>query len=130
MAKCKSCNAEIVWITTENGKKMPCNAVQVIYWQKDRANGKAVTQTYSLRMAGLSIKRLAVLIMNFQSVYDKVMSADATRQEVEYAVDYALHKYGADYPAFDVVVKEIIQQRRFSQATFEFCKRKEELSCP
>lgn len=26
MAKCKSCGADIVWIETVNGKKMPCNS--------------------------------------------------------------------------------------------------------
>ena len=29
MSKCKGCGAEIVWIQTENGKSMPCNAEKV-----------------------------------------------------------------------------------------------------
>lgn len=29
MAKCKGCQAEIVWITTKNGKQMPCNVEKI-----------------------------------------------------------------------------------------------------
>lgn len=31
MAKCKSCGADIIWIKTDNGKSMPCDADQVLY---------------------------------------------------------------------------------------------------
>ena len=31
MAKCKSCGAEIVWILTAGGKKMPCDPQQVSF---------------------------------------------------------------------------------------------------
>ena len=43
MAKCKSCGAEIIWLKTTSGKSMPCDAVQVMYWQRDKAKGKVVT---------------------------------------------------------------------------------------
>jgi len=43
MAKCKSCGAEIVWIKTSAGKLMPCDAQQVVYWEKSKAKGKIVT---------------------------------------------------------------------------------------
>lgn len=31
MAKCKSCGAEIIWITMKSGKKMPCDAKPITY---------------------------------------------------------------------------------------------------
>lgn len=40
MSKCKGCGAEIVWIQTENGKSMPCNAEKVTIVTAD---GKTVT---------------------------------------------------------------------------------------
>ena len=43
MPICKSCGAKIKWIDTSAGKKMPVNAEQVKYWQRDGAKGKAVT---------------------------------------------------------------------------------------
>lgn len=49
MPKCKGCQAEIIWIKTVNGKNMPCNAKEVVYWEnKDgkanivRTNGEVV----------------------------------------------------------------------------------------
>ena len=29
MAKCKGCNADIIWIKTKNDKIMPCNAEKI-----------------------------------------------------------------------------------------------------
>lgn len=40
MSKCKGCDTEIVWIQTENGKSMPCNAEKVTIVTAD---GKTVT---------------------------------------------------------------------------------------
>ena len=33
MAKCKSCGADIIWIVTPNGKKMPCDSQKIYYRQ-------------------------------------------------------------------------------------------------
>ena len=44
-SKCRACGALIVWITTENGKKMPCDAYVVLYWEKEKAKGKIVTSS-------------------------------------------------------------------------------------
>lgn len=30
ITKCRSCGADIIFITTENGRKMPCDAAAVI----------------------------------------------------------------------------------------------------
>jgi len=43
MAKCRSCNAEIVWFKTPAGKSMPCDVQPVMYWEKPKAKGKIVT---------------------------------------------------------------------------------------
>ena len=40
---CKSCGAYIIWIETINGKKMPCNAFAVPYWNDP--NGKDTVMT-------------------------------------------------------------------------------------
>ena len=45
MAKCKSCNAEIVWVEIKSGKPMPCNPELVQFWANPNAKGKAVMQT-------------------------------------------------------------------------------------
>lgn len=43
MAKCKGCGAEIIWIKTQTGKKMPCNPDMVMYWEKKNGKGKIIT---------------------------------------------------------------------------------------
>ena len=43
MAKCKSCNANIIWFKTKAGKSMPCNPGQVKYWQKHNGSKRIVT---------------------------------------------------------------------------------------
>lgn len=40
---CKGCGAPIVWIKTESGKSMPCDAEQIVYWQKAGGREKVVT---------------------------------------------------------------------------------------
>ena len=41
---CKSCGAKIVWITTTQGKQMPCNAEQVQYQENKRGSALIVTK--------------------------------------------------------------------------------------
>jgi len=43
MAKCKACGAPIVWIEMESGKKMPCDAEQVVYWQDKQGEATIIT---------------------------------------------------------------------------------------
>ena len=43
MAKCKGCGAPIVFIGTPEGRSIPCDAEQVLYWARPRATGKVVT---------------------------------------------------------------------------------------
>ena len=43
MATCKSCGAEIIWIETVNGKKMPCDPEQVVYTAQKGGPLKIVT---------------------------------------------------------------------------------------
>ena len=43
MATCKGCGAEIIWIRTLAGKSIPCDPVQVPYWEKPKGKGKVVT---------------------------------------------------------------------------------------
>lgn len=43
MARCKACGAEIVWIDTPAGKKIPCDVKLVAYWERKGAPGKVVT---------------------------------------------------------------------------------------
>ena len=45
MARCKSCDAEIVWIRTKAGKQMPCDAGYVPFWAKVKAKEKIVTDS-------------------------------------------------------------------------------------
>lgn len=49
MVRCKGCGKEIIFITTENGEKMPCDAEPVMYWQKEGARGKIVTPNGEVR---------------------------------------------------------------------------------
>lgn len=44
MAKCKACGAEIKWIETPAGKKMPCDSTPVPYWISKKAKTKIVTE--------------------------------------------------------------------------------------
>lgn len=39
MAKCKSCGADIIWIVTPNGKKMPCDNQRIYYKQNVHTGG-------------------------------------------------------------------------------------------
>ena len=43
MAKCKGCGAEIIWLTSSEGKYIPCNPDLVPYWERAKAKGKVVT---------------------------------------------------------------------------------------
>lgn len=43
MATCKGCGAEIVWVKTPGGKKMPCDPGLRPYWERKGASGKVVT---------------------------------------------------------------------------------------
>ena len=43
MARCKGCGAEIIWIETPKGKRMPCDPGKVPYWEKKGAPDKVVT---------------------------------------------------------------------------------------
>lgn len=42
--KCKSCGADIVWITTTKGKQMPCDAAAVKYQNNDRGKDVIVLE--------------------------------------------------------------------------------------
>lgn len=41
---CKSCGAAIVWIETQNGRKMPCNAEAVDYQENRKGASVIVTE--------------------------------------------------------------------------------------
>lgn len=43
MAKCKYCDADIIWITTKAGKPMPCEPGLIPFWAKVKAKEKVVT---------------------------------------------------------------------------------------
>lgn len=43
MKYCKACNAPIIWIKTVAGKSMPCDAEQVLYWQKPKGKSTIIT---------------------------------------------------------------------------------------
>lgn len=40
---CRSCGAPIIWIKTVQGKSMPCDPDEIVYWEKAGASGKIVT---------------------------------------------------------------------------------------
>jgi len=41
--KCKACGATIIWVETQNGRKMPCNAAPVTYQANRRGKDLIVT---------------------------------------------------------------------------------------
>jgi len=45
MAKCNYCNENIIFITTERGKQMPCNTELILFWATPKAAGKIVTKS-------------------------------------------------------------------------------------
>lgn len=57
MTKCKSCGANIIWIKTTNGKSMPCNAEQVIYWQDPKGEANIITPNGETVRATLKTRR-------------------------------------------------------------------------
>ena len=55
MAKCKSCNEEIIWIKMRSGKSMPCNADSIIYWKNPKGKATVITpngETYRADLEG------------------------------------------------------------------------------
>ena len=44
ITQCRSCGANIVFITTENGRKMPCDAVAVEYQDNIKGTDTIVTE--------------------------------------------------------------------------------------
>lgn len=55
ITKCRSCGADIIFITTENGRKMPCDAAAVDY--QDNIKGKDVIVTDAGKVLKASIVR-------------------------------------------------------------------------
>ena len=53
MARCKACGASIVWIATQAGKNMPCNAEQVTYWKDTRGKDTIITPNGETARANL-----------------------------------------------------------------------------
>lgn len=43
MANCKACGAPIVWIATESGKNMPCDAAQTAYRADKQGKATIIT---------------------------------------------------------------------------------------
>ena len=43
MAKCKACGVDILFIRSQSGKPIPCNAEQTLYRECKGAKGKVVT---------------------------------------------------------------------------------------
>lgn len=43
MARCKACGASIVWIATQAGKNMPCDAELFIYWEDKKGKHTIIT---------------------------------------------------------------------------------------
>lgn len=43
MSKCRSCGASIIWLPTESGKKMPCDAKPIPYTEDPAGNLTLVT---------------------------------------------------------------------------------------
>ena len=41
--RCSKCRADVVWVRTKAGKKMPCDPVPVTYWKDGRGKGRIVT---------------------------------------------------------------------------------------
>lgn len=54
MAKCKTCNASIIWIEMASGKKMPCDAAAVTYWQNSKGKSTIITPNGETVKADLS----------------------------------------------------------------------------
>lgn len=44
IVNCKSCGAPIVWIKTQNGKNMPCDAAAVEYQENYKGKSTVVTE--------------------------------------------------------------------------------------
>ena len=44
IVNCKSCGAPIVWIKTQNGKSMPCDAFAVEYQENYKGKSTVVTE--------------------------------------------------------------------------------------
>lgn len=52
---CQGCGAEIYWVVTAAGKRMPVNPQSTPYWAEDNAKGKIVTmdgRVVSCRLSG------------------------------------------------------------------------------
>lgn len=54
MARCKACGASIVWIATQAGKNMPCDAEQVTYWKDAKGKNTIITPNGETVRANLS----------------------------------------------------------------------------
>lgn len=63
MSRCKCCGADIVWIKTRNGKKMPCDPIEMLYWEQEGGPEKIVTDNgdvVSARLYGESGKATGI----------------------------------------------------------------------
>lgn len=79
MAKCKFCGADIIWIQTAAGKKMPCNAEEVVYWQKKGGKEKVVTPNGEVVSAELTGRQNDATGMGYIAHFATCKSAGVNR---------------------------------------------------
>lgn len=82
MAKCKSCGAEIIWIKTAGGKKIPCDAEEVTYWAGKGA--KIVTPNGEVINASLTGPTQKALGIGYISHFATCPYADQHRKAREH----------------------------------------------
>lgn len=65
MARCKACGASIVWIATQAGKNMPCDAKQVAYWQNKQGESTVITPNGETIKCTLKTQRMPATGVGF-----------------------------------------------------------------
>ena len=79
MSKCKGCGAEIIWIKTEGGKSIPCNALKIVYRQARGGSLKIVTPNGEVVSGELAADPQTATGVGYVSHFATCPMADAFR---------------------------------------------------
>lgn len=82
MTRCKACGARVVWIRTRSGKRMPCDADTIVYWENPKGSKKVVTPDGDVVSADLKGKPENATGVGYVSHFASCPEADRFRRNV------------------------------------------------
>lgn len=81
VCKCRSCGAEIVWVTMQSGKKMPCDAELIGFLEKNDAQTVFIRPDKGIVMRGVKAPTDMTCFWGYRSHFETCPQADQFRRK-------------------------------------------------